>query len=342
MGATYRRLMFQKAGELSKRYGGLRNIPAKLLEESGIGLAVKGETATVIINFPSPDIMERKIAEARSGEQPIAKQVEGFKPDPEPTPIQFKAEVTMDDFWVEQGWYKIDKKGWRLTRAKWKDDEQLQREAIVFLVERVLQIDPRDVTRDDFRDNRLGGLISEYYSGSPYKAVSEAFPELDIREWEMLKTSSSFYKKKGNRISAIKWLVEKLDKDPKDITVEDFHSNRVRGLLSNHYSNSPYQAISEAFPELDIREWEMSSAPKKFYEDKENRITAVRWLVERLGKDPREVTADDFRDNGLGGLMTNYYFGPYRALREAGLVTEEDRRYIRGRGGRISKPNPKP
>ncbi len=86
---------------------------------------------------------------------------------------------TMKDFWVQMGWYKevydraTGTRVRRFTYAKWKDDEQTQHDAVRFLVEEVLQKDPRDVTERDFYENRLTGLL-RYYGDSPYEALREA------------------------------------------------------------------------------------------------------------------------------------------------------------------------
>jgi hypothetical protein len=196
------------------------------------------------------------------------------------------------------------------------------------LVER-LGKDPRDITQDDFISNRVYGAMKQH-GDSPYSAISEAFPELEINPWEMLQTPHGFYKKKENRVAAVRWLVEKLGKDPRDITADDFQSNRLWGLFDEYYRSSPYEAISEAFP--DIKPWEMVVTPRSIFEEREKRIAAVRWLIEKLGKDARDITQGDFYSNRLVGLLsTQYSNSPYEALLEAGLVTEQDEGYMRKR-----------
>ncbi len=316
---TYRRVMLQRAVELSKEHGGLKRIPAKLLEENGVGLQVKKGAVQAIISFPEPEIMERRIAKFQPSNQNAAKEVEGFKLPSEPTPRAISQRpATMEDFWIEQGWYVIDSNGWKLKRASWEGREDIRLEAVRFLIDQVLQKDPREVTQNDFYSNKLRGVLS-YYSGSPYKAISKAFPELGIKAWEMDVTPRGFYEKKENRIAAVKWLVAKLGKDPRKLIHDDFQENKLGSLLNLRYSASPHLAVSEAFPELDIKPWEMSKAPSGFYNEKENCIAAVKWLVQKLGKDPRDMELDDFHRNGLGGLMSNDHHGnsPFSAVSEA-------------------------
>jgi len=314
---AYRRVILHKAVELSKRHGGLRRIPSNVLVENGIGIVTKGGTSSVSVTLPSEDVMKKRIAEAEPIAKPTtAREVEKFKLSPEPTPREISGKTTMEDFWIEEGWYKVDRNGWRLTPGKWKDDEETRIRAIKFLVEVVLRKDPRDVTSEDLNSNKLRGLLP-YYSDSPYKVVSEAFPELNIKPWEMSTTPRDFYEEKENRVKAVKWLVKKLGKDPRDITQEDFESNRLRGLLP-YYSGSPHKAVSEAFPEFDIKPWEMIVTPRGFYEEKENRVAAVKWLVKKLDKDLRNVTQEDFHSNRLGGLLNAHYSdSPYEAVSKA-------------------------
>ncbi len=329
----YRRLMLQKAAELSQQHGGLKRIPAEVLQEHGIEVQRKGRTATISITIPSQGVMERRIAGMKAQSTPIAKEVQPFKLPSEPTPRSLSERTaTMEDFWVEQGWYKIDRHGWRLTNASWSEGDAVRRKAVRFLVDKVLQKNPREMISPDFLSNRLCGLLNKYYSGSPYEAVAEAFPELDIKPWGMFKTSNVCFRKKRNRVAAVKWLVEEVRKDPRDLVTEDFSSNRLFGLLSHHYSDSPYEAVSEAYPELNFKPWEMSITPNAFYKKKSNRVAAVRWFVEESGKNPKELTFDDFRFSCLAGLLQKYYSNsPFEAVFEAGLVRLEDEQYMRKR-----------
>ncbi|MDE1860103.1 MAG: hypothetical protein KGH72_00100 [Candidatus Micrarchaeota archaeon] len=236
----------------------------------------------------------------------------------------------MGEFWRQQGWVNADG---TLSRARWADSGT-RVAAIRFLVENVLDKDPREVTNEDFRSNGLWGLLTHFYNSSNYAAVSAAFPELNIRGWEMICTPRGIYPSPENRVAAVRELVKASGKgDPRDLARSDFESHGLRGLLHGHYNGSTYAAVVEAFPEQMIKEWEMAMTPMRFYESPENRVAAVRWLAEKLGKDPREITQKDFKSNRLLGLLDWHYNGsPYEALLEAGLVTKEDEYFMRNRG----------
>ncbi len=223
-----------------------------------------------------------------------------------------------------------------------------------------LKKEPRGITKDDFSNNALGGLIC-YYKNSPYLALVEAgyaysideileqdgqFATYKIYPWEM-DYSPQIYNDANIRIAATKCLFWKLKKDPREITSDDFKNNGLSGLLTRkEYKDSPYLVLVEAgyaYSETEIKEqnggfrtdklypWEMVSAPQGFYKKPENRIAATKWLMWKLKKEPREITAGDFNNNGLRGV-SNYYKGsPYLALLEATLVTQADEVYMRER-----------
>ena len=222
----------------------------------------------------------------------------------------------------------------------------------------------RMITQDDFNNNGLSGLLNHYYNNSPYLALVEAgyaysedkikehartmeFKTNNIYPWEM-NNAPQLYKNKEIRIAATKWLLWKLNKDPKEITANDFNNNGLGGLLVRvEYKSSPYLALVEAGYAYSLEEildhartgefkidklypWEMNNV--RIYHDKEIRISATKWLVWKLNKDPREIIEDDFNNNRLGGLLNHHYKNsPYLALVEAGLVTEADEDYMRKR-----------
>ena len=162
---------------------------------------------------------------------------------PTRSPLHEGRRARMDDFWIQNGWYKVMRDGSKkLTQAEWRQGMGIREEAVRFLVEKVLRKDPRDITGKNFESNRLGGLLP-FYNGSPYAALKEA--GYDIHPWET-SHAPHVYEQKSIRMAAVRWLVEKLKKDPRDIIEEDFNSNRLGGLLTSYYTGSPYGALLEA------------------------------------------------------------------------------------------------
>jgi hypothetical protein len=222
----------------------------------------------------------------------------------------------------------------------------------------------KDIIVDDFKNNGLIGLLSNYYKDSSYLAFVEAgyayskeeileqaqemkFETDKIYPWEMA-NAPHIYENKEIRIAASKWLKWKTGKEPRDISATDFENNGLRGVLSC-YKGSPCLALEDAGYIYSIKEalehakvlqfrtdkiypWEMENSPR-IYDDKEIRIAAVKWTVWKLGKEAKNITATDFQNNGLSRLLKHYYNdSPFEALLEAGLVTKEDEAYMRRDG----------
>ncbi len=214
---------------------------------------------------------------------------------------------------------------------------------------------PSKLSREDFLNNSLGGLIQTYYSGSPYKALVEsghAYSEQEILNmnnnfvlsakkiypWELNVSPLGIFDSQQMRICALNWLLQKSGKKPSKLSREDFLNNSLGGLIDHNYYGSPYKALVEsgyAYTNQEVLEmnnifdlsakkiypWELSITPKNLFDSKEMRICAVNWLLQKSGKKPSEVSQEDFRNNSLGGLIDhNYYGSPYKALVESGYA----------------------
>ncbi|MBS3068352.1 hypothetical protein J4450_06610 [Candidatus Micrarchaeota archaeon] len=297
----------------------------------------------------------------------------------------YSIEETLEHAKTQQ--FKDDKLyPWHMKRAPSGFYENIEGRvaAVKWLVWKTKQEQPerqiKDITQDDFRKNYLGGMTDYYYQGSPYLALTEAgycYSLVEIKQhaekmqfgtekvypWEM-ERAPYIYDEKENRIAAVRWLVWKLKKEPREITFDDFNNNGLGGLLGEHYKGSPYLALVEAdyaysldeikehartgFKTDKIYPWEMTRVSFDLWPNKEFRIAATKWLVWKLKKEAsligplakslevyktsREITKDDFHNNGLGGLLVRpeYRGAPtYLALLEAGLVTKADKDHMR-------------
>lgn len=90
----------------------------------------------------------------------------------------------------------------------------------------------------------------------------------------------------------------------KSLRLSTFCDNNLSGMIDKLYGNSPYEAISDAFPEEDYKQWELNSCPQGFWKNSvENRKIAILWLLEKFSN-PTEA---DFCDNGLKYLLREYF-----------------------------------
>ena len=126
-----------------------------------------------------------------------------------------------------------------------------------------------------------------------------------------------YWKDRKRRVEAVKWLVKKTGKEPSEISCKDFRSNDLTTIITEYYDDSPLKALNEAG--YDLSPYEMRYKPYKFWTIKKNRIGAIKWLILKTGKKPRELTAKDFYLHHLAGLLFGQYDGsPYKAVKEAG------------------------
>lgn len=176
----------------------------------------------------------------------------------------------------------------RAQNGYWTDS-QIRAQWTVKLVEYLCK-DPCDMSKEDFEKNGLRALIGHCRS-SPFIAISEAFPELGLKEWEMRFTQKKCFEKMENRIAATKWLAERVGKQPFELETGDFYANGLHNLI-DRYGGSPLKAVQEAYPELKAQGWDMGRAPNGFYHSQVNRLKAFEFLLRSL-KGKKERTAEE-------------------------------------------------
>lgn len=171
------------------------------------------------------------------------------------------------------------------------------------------------------RENKLNWLLL-INEGSPFKILNEIYPN-KFNEWELGRVRHGFWNIKENRIKATKWLVEEklkitIKDIPQNITSKTFIENGLNGLLAYH-NNSPYSVVDEVYSNK-FKPWEFKAVRNNFWNNKNNRVDAIRWLIESKleGKDTADIRYKDFKDNKLKGLLDVYYNNNIeRALKEA-------------------------
>lgn len=177
-------------------------------------------------------------------------------------------------------------------------------------------------------DNDLGGLLSEGGQGSSFKLLNE-FMEGEFNPWELKSSMSSlgYWEKKENRVFAIRYLIENIlgwdeEQIKKHLNQEIFSNNNLGGLIaSRHYKGSPYKALEEAYPNKYLP-WELSCVPIGFWESKDNRISATKWLFETnlnwsIEDIKSNISQQIFKDYGLLGLLSKYEGRLYKVISEA-------------------------
>lgn len=365
---TYRSLMLRKAQQLAKEHGGIARIPRRIQRKLGFDVISKRKGHVISVRIPAGDLSPR-ISELKA-ELPAAGAFGPSKPEPDAlgryTPVVSGDNPTMDDFWIMQGWYREDKFGIRLIRAKWEDDEALQLEAVRFLIERVFREDLRKFNSEAVASNRLRTLLR--LVGTPYKmlvATGHAYSVDELLEhakagkfgkdklypWEMETTPNALSDMPQVRVAAVRWLLWKSPKPPEDIHAPDYYEYGLIGMLANHFHNSHYDALVASGHAYSVEEtlehartgsfggdklypWQMAKNPKKFGQVKRNRIAAIKWLVWKAG-DPRQLGQPLFREHRMESIMGTEPHGgsPYSLLVESGYAfSPEEARAHAGSG----------
>lgn len=146
------------------------------------------------------------------------------------------------------------------------------------------------------------------------------FPEMNIKQWELVKTTDNFWKNKENQKELIYWLAEKENLDLNKL--EDVQ--KINSRLLNNYGLSKaiqsaggtYELLSTAIGDR-FKRWEVINIP---IWTEELAIEATKWLIEKkLHWSDEQVyfnlTAKTFKENSLGGmLLIMFNHSPLAAL----------------------------
>ncbi|MEM4367373.1 MAG: hypothetical protein QW035_04595 [Candidatus Anstonellales archaeon] len=157
----------------------------------------------------------------------------------------------------------------------------------------------------DLREHGLGNVLA-YYSNNMEKLKKD----LELEDEGASK-----------RRKAVQEMVSSLGKKPEEITIQDFKDAGLFYMLAAYYGGSPYLALIDAG--YEVEEWKMKNAPKGTWDKKENLAKAIIWLKEQTGKEVSQLTASDFHEHGLGGLITKYG-GVSAVFSEVGLKIVKD------------------
>lgn len=143
--------------------------------------------------------------------------------------------------------------------------------------------------------------------------------------WLKGRVPGGYWDRVKNRRAYMKWLGKQLGyrttEDWYNISKQDFHRNFGGGLLANYYRDSPQEAVLDYMPDHPWKCWLFRSTPQGFWQEKQNRITYMDWLGEKLGLKTLDdwyiVSRSHFHSNRGGGMLANYYGDSvFRALKE--------------------------
>jgi hypothetical protein len=174
-----------------------------------------------------------------------------------------------------------------------------------------------NISKEFILSNKLWTPCKLYFGKSAVKYLMDLYPNKYIAfELTNSRIPQSYWCDRENRVQAIRWLFEEKLQWSLDEIKEYFN----RSLLKNYglatlmsYYHSSFDVINEIHPN-EIHPWElkMSAVSPSYWDEKKNRILAIKWLIkERLKFTHEEVvnflTLENFYDNRLSTLICNCY-----------------------------------
>ena len=171
------------------------------------------------------------------------------------------------------------------------------------------------ITIRQISDNYGGGLLVNYYSGSPIQFVRAMFPDIVFLEWKFLHTPHGFWENKENHKVYADWLGSILGYTcPEDwykLTRQQIKDNNGAGLIAWYYSDSRIQFVRAMFPDVVFLEWQFGFVSRGFWVNKKNHKLFADWLGNILGytcpEDWYRITKQQVIDHNGSGLLQLYY-----------------------------------
>ncbi len=111
-----------------------------------------------------------------------------------------------------------------------------------------------------------------------------------------------------------------------NISVSFFGKYKLAGAYQNLWninSKPLVEIINYALPEFNVKIWELNQVTHNYWNEKDNRVNAIKWLVEEYLKHNKEeviryLNRKHFEDNGLISLISRkYQNGIVYAIEEA-------------------------
>ncbi|PLR72323.1 hypothetical protein [Bacillus sp. UMB0728] len=141
------------------------------------------------------------------------------------------------------------------------------------------------VSHDMLRKYKLSGLLKE---NSNFEILDLVYPNL-FKPWELSSCPPKFWNNEDNVREASIWFYQKLLEDKvinseeEILTIKNygvlFKKYKLDGLFYTRFSSSHYGFWNYLFPNKWL-EWEYCHTPKHYWENPENRIKALKELIE--------------------------------------------------------------
>lgn len=202
-----------------------------------------------------------------------------------------------------------------------KEGKKVALKLLKHLIETRLKLDIdgiiNNLSKEFILTNKLWTPCKLYFGRSAIKYLMQVYPnKYKAFEFVKCRIPQSYWCEKENRVDAIKWLIE----EKLQWSLDDIKEKFSRKILLDYglatlmtYYHSSFDIINEIYPDI-IHAWEIkqSSVSPKYWDVKENRIKAVRWLIkDKLKFSHNEIinilSLESFYENRLSTLICDYY-----------------------------------
>ncbi|MBE5821424.1 MAG: hypothetical protein E7311_02410 [Clostridiales bacterium] len=147
----------------------------------------------------------------------------------------------------------------------------------------------------------------DIFNKSSFELLSYCFPELEIKEWELILVPKDFWNEDTIK-RAINWLSEKEGLCKREDLINNFSTNLLKknklATLTSRYSLQ--YLLNLCFPEYDIKKWELRKIDK--WSD-ELCHEAINWFLKKENLNTRKDICERFsgnllEKNGLSGMLS--------------------------------------
>ncbi len=155
--------------------------------------------------------------------------------------------------------------------------------------------------------------------------ATEPYVQPMDQPWLLGRVPNGYWDERRHRVAYMRWLGDRLAySSPEDwyaIKRRHFQDNRGGGLLKTVYGDSPLKALCDFMPDQDWQPWRLHSTPQRYWADRANRQTYMKWLEQQLAIERPDqwyaVTKEDFvRNSGHGLLIKHYGDSVFAAVKE--------------------------
>jgi len=228
---------------------------------------------------------------------------------------------------VTENFPEYDWKLWLFNRTPGRmfDDWQFRKDAIEWMASEIGIEEPEDwyrVSRKEFKENRLWGMLSHQYSSSVFNLVNDIYPEIDWKPWLFEKAPNALWNDEANWNEYLDWFEERMEiTDPVEwymVKADDFAKLNGNALLFDKFSGSPRQVAEYRYPDFPWQQWKFQKVEWGYWQNPSNAKEYLEHLAGVMGieevTDWYKVTRRDFEENEGGGILGSFNTSPFTII----------------------------